>query len=56
MKSYSLDLFGKQLDLLYPITKSGESDSAAFDNVLELLVVNGIVMLSQAVMMLIPEA
>ena len=49
-------LFGDQLDLLYPIIESGGSDSAAFDNVLELLVVNGIVMLSQAVMMLIPEA
>ena len=49
-------LFGDQLDLLYPIIESGGSDSAAFDNVLELLVVNGVVTLPQAVMMLIPEA
>lgn len=49
-------LFGEQLDLLYPIIETGGSDSAAFDNVLELLVVNGVVTLPEAVMMLIPEA
>jgi glutamate synthase (NADPH/NADH) len=49
-------LFGDQLDLLYPIIESGGSDSAAFDNVLELLVVNGVLTLPEAVMMLIPEA
>jgi glutamate synthase (NADH) len=49
-------LFGDQLDLLYPIIESGGSDSAAFDNVLELLVVNGVVTLPEAIMMLIPEA
>ncbi|KAI0797625.1 hypothetical protein C8Q75DRAFT_739017 [Abortiporus biennis] len=48
--------FGEQLDLLYPIIESGGSDSAAFDNVLELLVVNGVLTLPEAVMMLIPEA
>lgn len=48
--------FGDQLDLLYPIIEMGGSDSAAFDNVLELLVVNGVVTLPEAVMMLIPEA
>src|ERR1700730_14964606 len=48
--------FGEQLDRLYPIIESGGSDSAAFDNVLELLVVNGVVTLPEAVMMLIPEA
>ncbi|KAI6043136.1 NADPH-dependent glutamate synthase [Pisolithus marmoratus] len=48
--------FGDQLDLLYPIIETGGSDSAAFDNVLELLVVNGVVTLPEAVMMLIPEA
>ena len=37
--------FGEQLDLLYPIIEAGDSDSAAFDNVLELLVVNGVVTL-----------
>lgn len=50
------DAFGDQLDLLYPIVEPGGSDSAAFDNVLELLVVNGVVTLPQAIMMLIPEA
>ena len=49
-------LFGDQLDLLYPIIESGGSDSAAFDNVLELLVVNGVLTLPQAAMMFIPEA
>lgn len=48
--------FGDQLDLLYPIIETGGSDSAAFDNVLELLVVNGVVTLPEAVMMMIPEA
>ncbi|KAH9951960.1 NADPH-dependent glutamate synthase [Amylocystis lapponica] len=48
--------FGDQLDLLYPIIESGGSDSAAFDNVLELLVVNGVLTLPEAVMILIPEA
>jgi glutamate synthase (NADH) len=48
--------FGDQLDLLYPIIEGGGSDSAAFDNVLELLVVNGAVTLPEAIMMLIPEA
>jgi glutamate synthase (NADPH/NADH) len=48
--------FGSQLDLLYPIIEAGGSDSAAFDNVLELLVVNGVVTLPEAIMMLIPEA
>ncbi|KAI0664581.1 NADPH-dependent glutamate synthase [Cubamyces menziesii] len=52
----SSSLFGDQLDLLYPIIESGGSDSAAFDNVLELLVVNGVLTLPEAVMMLIPEA
>ncbi|KJA18566.1 hypothetical protein HYPSUDRAFT_69800 [Hypholoma sublateritium FD-334 SS-4] len=48
--------FGDELDLLYPIIEHGGSDSAAFDNVLELLVVNGAVTLPEAVMMMIPEA
>lgn len=52
----SSSLFGEKLDLLYPIIESGGSDSAAFDNVLELLVVNGVLTLPEAVMMLIPEA
>lgn len=50
------DTFGKQLELLYPIIEEGGSDSAAFDNVLELLVVNGVLTLPEAVMVMIPEA
>jgi glutamate synthase (NADPH/NADH) len=50
------DLFGSELELLYPIIEEGGSDSAAFDNVLELLVINGVLTLPQAVMMMIPEA
>lgn len=49
-------LFGDQLDHLYPIIEGRGSDSAAFDNVLELLVVNGVITLPEAVMMLVPEA
>ena len=48
--------FADELDLLYPIIETGGSDSAAFDNVLELLTVNAVVTLPEAVMMLIPEA
>ncbi|EGV66693.1 glutamate synthase [NADH] [Yamadazyma tenuis] len=50
------ELFGDELDKLYPIIEEGGSDSAAFDNVLELLVINGSLTLPEAVMMLIPEA
>ena len=52
----SSTLFGDQLDHLYPIIEERGSDSAAFDNVLELLVVNGVLTLPEAVMMLVPEA
>lgn len=52
----SSTLFGDELDLLFPIIEAGGSDSAAFDNVLELLVVNGVLTLPEAIMMLIPEA
>lgn len=48
--------FGADLELLYPIVEAGGSDSAAFDNVLELLTVNGILSLPEAVMLMIPEA
>ncbi|KAI8331792.1 hypothetical protein EDC96DRAFT_31290 [Choanephora cucurbitarum] len=50
------DKFGDELELLYPIIEEGGSDSAAFDNVLELLVINGVLSLPEAVMMMIPEA
>jgi glutamate synthase (NADPH/NADH) len=48
--------FGSDLDSLYPIIEDGGSDSAAFDNVLELLVVNGVLSLPEAVMLMVPEA
>ncbi|KAI8078224.1 uncharacterized protein B0P05DRAFT_597034 [Gilbertella persicaria] len=50
------DKFGDELELLYPIIEEGGSDSAAFDNVLELLVINGVLTLPEAIMMMIPEA
>jgi glutamate synthase (NADPH/NADH) len=49
-------LFGEELDLLYPIIEDGGSDSAAFDNVLELLTINGVLSLPEAVMLMVPEA
>lgn len=49
-------LFGDEIDKLFPIIEEGGSDSAAFDNVLELLVMNRVVSLPEAVMMMIPEA
>lgn len=50
------DTFGPILEYLYPVIEEGGSDSAAFDNVLELLVVNGVLTLPEAVMVMIPEA
>ncbi|KAJ3214001.1 glutamate synthase [NADH], partial [Clydaea vesicula] len=48
--------FDADLGSIYPTIESGGSDSAAFDNVLELLVMNGVVSLPEAIMMMIPEA
>ena len=48
-------LFGEDLKKLFPIIQPGGSDSAAFDNALELLVQSGR-SLPHAVAMLIPEA
>jgi glutamate synthase (NADPH/NADH) len=50
------DFFGDELEQLYPIVEENGSDSAAFDNVLELLTINGVLSLPEAVMMLVPEA
>ncbi|OQV00640.1 hypothetical protein CLAIMM_06111 [Cladophialophora immunda] len=50
------DLFGEELEKLFPIVEDGGSDSAAFDNVLELLVMNRVLSLPEAVMMMVPEA
>ncbi|KAI9684639.1 MAG: glutamate synthase [NADH] [Trizodia sp. TS-e1964] len=49
-------LFGDELEQLYPIVEDGGSDSAAFDNVLELLTINGVLSLPEAIMLMIPEA
>lgn len=48
-------LIGEDLEKLWPLIVEGQSDSAAFDNALELLVAGGY-SLPQAMMMLIPEA
>lgn len=50
------ETFADELEMLYPIIENGGSDSAGFDNVLELLVVNNVITMPQAVMMMVPEA
>ncbi|RDW78519.1 hypothetical protein BP5796_06371 [Coleophoma crateriformis] len=50
------DVFGEELETLFPIIEDGGSDSAAFDNVLELLTINGVLSLPEAVMLMVPEA
>ncbi|MBL71152.1 MAG: glutamate synthase large subunit [Rhodobiaceae bacterium] len=49
------DLFGDDLEKLWPLIEEGQSDTACFDNALELLVMGGY-SLAHAMMMLIPEA
>ncbi|HXP97747.1 MAG TPA: glutamate synthase large subunit, partial [Telmatospirillum sp.] len=49
------DLLGDDLAKLWPLTFDGQSDSASFDNALELLVQGGY-SLTHAMMMMIPEA
>ncbi|HTA14302.1 MAG TPA: glutamate synthase large subunit [Solirubrobacteraceae bacterium] len=49
------DLFGEDLPKILPVVTQGNSDSATFDNVLELLMLAGR-SLPHAVMMMIPEA
>ncbi|MGI8506066.1 MAG: glutamate synthase large subunit, partial [Solirubrobacteraceae bacterium] len=49
------ELFGDDLDKVIPVVREGGSDSAVFDNVLELLVLSGR-SIPHAVMMMIPEA
>ncbi len=46
---------GKDLDKLWPLIYDGQSDSASFDNALELLVMGGY-SIAHAMMMMIPEA
>ncbi len=48
-------LIGEDLDKIWPLIVDGQSDSAAFDNALELLVAGGY-SLPHAMMLLIPEA
>jgi glutamate synthase (NADPH/NADH) large chain len=50
----SSDLFGADMEKLWPISYEGQSDSACFDNALELL--QGGYPLPHAMMMMIPEA
>ncbi len=51
----SSKLLGEDLEKLWPLIVDGQSDSACFDNALELLVAGGY-SLPHAMMMLIPEA
>ncbi|KAH3680277.1 hypothetical protein WICMUC_000459 [Wickerhamomyces mucosus] len=48
--------FADDLDKIYPVIEEGGSDSAAIDNVLELLLINGVLSLPEAIMLLVPEA
>ena len=49
------DLFGDDIDKLFPIVEADCSDSGTFDNVLEFLLMSGRT-LQEAVLMMIPEA
>jgi glutamate synthase domain-containing protein 2/glutamate synthase domain-containing protein 1/glutamate synthase domain-containing protein 3 len=49
------ELFGDDLERVLPVVRSGGSDSATFDNVLELLVLSGR-SIPHAMMMMVPEA
>ena len=53
--SVSSQLFGDDLQKLWPISYEGQSDTACFDNALEFLMMGGYE-LAHAAMMLIPEA
>ena len=53
--SMSSKLLGDDLDKLWPLIVEGQSDTACFDNALELLVAGGY-SLAHAMMLLIPEA
>ncbi|MBL8415118.1 MAG: glutamate synthase subunit alpha, partial [Propionivibrio sp.] len=54
-KSTSSPLLGADLDKIWPLIYPNQSDSASFDNALELLVMGGY-SLAHAMMLLIPEA
>ncbi len=54
-QSMASEILGNDLDKIWPLIPEGQSDSACFDNALELLVAGGY-SLAHAMMMLIPEA
>jgi len=54
-KTLASELLGDDLEKLWPLIEGGQSDSASFDNALELLVMGGYSP-AHAMMMLIPEA
>ncbi|RMD80750.1 MAG: glutamate synthase large subunit, partial [Lentisphaerae bacterium] len=54
-KIFESDLFGDEIKDLIPVLEPGQSDSASFDNVVELLVMTGR-SLPHSIMMMIPEA
>ncbi|MCL4758691.1 MAG: glutamate synthase subunit alpha [Rhodocyclaceae bacterium] len=54
-KGVSSPLLGADLEKIWPLIYPGQSDSASFDNALELLVMSGY-SLAHAMMMMIPEA
>jgi glutamate synthase (NADPH/NADH) large chain len=56
-RKYSMasEILGEDLEKIWPLIPEGQSDSACFDNALELLVAGGY-SLSHAMMILIPEA
>ncbi|SKA56699.1 glutamate synthase (NADPH/NADH) large chain [Succinivibrio dextrinosolvens DSM 3072] len=54
-KNISSPVFGRDLEKLWPLIFQGQSDSASFDNVFELLTMSGY-SLAQAAMMMIPSA
>ncbi|MBI3068246.1 MAG: glutamate synthase subunit alpha, partial [Betaproteobacteria bacterium] len=51
----SSPILGRDLDKVWPLIYDGQSDSASFDNALELLVMGGY-SIAHAMMMMIPEA
>ncbi|MEW8316877.1 MAG: glutamate synthase large subunit [Candidatus Thiodiazotropha endolucinida] len=53
--SMASEVLGEDLEKIWPLIPEGQSDSACFDNALELLVAGGY-SLANAMMMLIPEA
>ena len=53
--SVSSELYGDDIEKLWPISYEGQSDTACFDNALEFLTMGGY-SLAHAMMMMIPEA